>query len=70
VKALLWMVYGHALDLQCYFLKTTMTTNGDASMKKNFRVNLVSQLWAKLSSYAILKHKPLEFIKLAKTLCI
>jgi len=67
VKALL---DGHALDLQCYFLKTTMTTNGEASMKENFRMNLVTQLWAKLNSYAILKHKLLEFIKLAKTLCV
>jgi hypothetical protein len=46
-----------------------MITNGEASMKENFCMNLVTQLWAKLSSYAILKHKLLEFIKLAKTLC-
>ncbi len=47
-----------------------MITNGEANMKENFRVNLVTQLWAKLSSYAILKHKLLEFIKLANTLWI
>ncbi len=46
------------------------TTNGEASMKENFCVNLVIQLWTKLSSYAILKHKLLEFIKLVKTLCV
>jgi hypothetical protein len=67
VKALL---NGHALDLQGYFFKTTMITNGEASMKENFRVNLVFQLWVKLSSYPIFKHKLLEFIKLAKTLCV
>jgi hypothetical protein len=41
VKALL---DGYALDLQCYFLKTTMTTNGEASMKENFCMNLLTQL--------------------------
>jgi hypothetical protein len=39
-------------------------------IKENFRVNLVIQLWAKFSSYAILKHKLLEFIKLANTLWV
>ncbi len=47
-----------------------MTTNGEASMKENFCVNFVTQLWAKFSSYAILKHKLLEFIKIAKTICV
>jgi hypothetical protein len=67
VKALL---DGHVLDIHCYSLKTTMTTNGEASLKENFRVNVVIQFWARFSSYAILKHKVLEFIKLAKTLCV
>ncbi len=57
---------GHALDLECYFFKTTMITNSEAIMKENIHANLLMQLWVKLNSYAIFKHKLLEFIKLAK----
>ncbi len=61
---------GHALDLLCTFKKITMAKNNKSTLKEDFLVNLVIRLSVKISSYVILKHKLLEFIKLVEIACV
>ncbi len=49
----------------CFF-KTTMVDKFDAILHKENELNLVTRLWCKISTFTILNHKLLEFMKLAK----
>jgi len=47
-----------------------MAKNNKSILKEDFLVNLVIRLSVKISSYVILKHKLLEFIKLIEIACV
>lgn len=47
-----------------------MVKNKKLFLKEDFLVNLVIRLSVKISSYVILKHKLLEFIKLVEIACV
>jgi hypothetical protein len=64
------MLDGYVLDLQCSFCKMTMITNNKLIMKVKFDVNPVIWSWTKIRFSSILKHKLLEFMKLAKIACV
>jgi hypothetical protein len=61
---------GHALDLQFFSFKMSMVVNNKIIMKKDFPMNLIIQLWAKLNSFAILKNKFSKFIKIFEITCV
>ncbi len=46
-----WPCFGFAI----FFFKMLMVVNNKIIMKKDFPMNLIIQLWAKLNSFAILK---------------
>ncbi len=46
-----WPCFGFAI----FFFKMSMVVNNKIIMKKDFPMNLIIQLWAKLNSFAILK---------------
>lgn len=64
------MLDGYVLDLQCLFCKMTMITNYKLIIKDKFDVNPISCSWTKIRFSSILKHKLLEFMKLAKITCV
>ncbi len=69
----MWMkaiLDGYVLDLQCSFCKMTMITNNKLIMKEKIDVNPVIWSWTKIRFSSILKHKLLEFMKLAKIACV
>jgi hypothetical protein len=53
---------GQLLDSQCFFKKLIMAANSELILKKNYDVNLMIQLWAKISSSTIFKLMLSKFI--------
>jgi hypothetical protein len=61
---------GHALDLQIFSFKMLMVVNNKIIMKKYIPMNLIIQPWAKLNSFAILRNKLSNFIKIFEITCV
>ncbi len=61
---------GNALNLKCSYFKMTMAINNEQIMTEKSLVNLVMRLWTKISSFLILKHKLLKFMKLVEIACV
>jgi len=65
-----WLAWSMWIGFIMFFFKMTMATNNESGLKEVSKKNLVTWLWAKITSSCILKIKLSKFIKLAKITCV